>query len=74
MVAWIKEYHLLIVSWCHTDPDIEGEGRPDAFGSLGSVPATLSFYHALENEVMKAGVFSTGDCVITEVDALVFIT
>lgn len=69
MVAWIKEYHLLIVSWCHTDPDIGRKGRSDAFGSLGSAPATLRFYHALENEVMRVGVFSTGDCVITVVDA-----
>lgn len=74
MVAWIKEYRLLIVFWCHTDPDIGREGRPDAFGSLGSATATLSFYHDLENEVMRAGIFSTGDRVITVVDALVFIT
>lgn len=63
------------MSWCHTDPDIGRESRPDdAFGSLGSAPATLSFYYAFENEVMRAGVFSTRDCVITVVDALVFIT
>lgn len=76
MVVWIKEYHLLIVFWCHTDPDtdIGREGKPDAFGSLGSATATLSFYHDLENEVMRAGIFSTGDRVITVVDALVFIT